>query len=181
MQLSLVESQLLALQDVAVAAARLTGPARDDSVQTTSLKLLLQRGFNLAVGGEPLRLLLLDTLGLRGRLLLLALLALASPAESLAVVCLVPLTEWGGVNLDDGTLGEGVRADEFVVGRVVGDDDDAGLAGAALGAPGKVASIETQSSVLVVTAASADDVNALGADTGVSALAATLESSLLPW
>jgi len=60
------------------------------------------------------------------------------------------------------------------------DTDDTGLAGAALRAPGKVARVETQSTVLVVATAGADDVNALGTDTGVRGLAAQLEGSLLP-
>lgn len=94
---------------------------------------------------------------------------------------LVPLTEGGGINLDDGGLGEGVGSDKLVVGRVVGDHDDTGLAGAALGGPGEVTGVETQSTVLVVAAASADGVNSLGADTGVGLLSASLESALLPW
>jgi hypothetical protein len=90
------------------------------------------------------------------------------------------LTERGGVDLDDGGAGQGVGTDELVVGRVVGDDNDSGLAGAALGGPGKVASLETEGTVLVVTATGADGVDSLGADTGVCSLAASLESALLP-
>jgi hypothetical protein len=63
---------------------------------------------------------------------------------------------------------------------VVGHGNDTSLAGAALGGPGKVARVETQGAVLVVAAASADGVNALGADTGVGTLAASFESALLP-
>lgn len=54
-------------------------------------------------------------------------------------MALVPLPEWRGVDLDDGTLDEGVGTDEFVVRGVVVDGDDAGLAGHALRAPGVVA------------------------------------------
>lgn len=94
---------------------------------------------------------------------------------------LVPLTEGRGIDLDDGGLGQGVGADQLVVGGVVGDDDDTGLAGAALRGPGKVARVETQSTVLVVAAAGADGVDSLGTDTGVGLLTAGLESALLPW
>lgn len=94
---------------------------------------------------------------------------------------LVPLTEGGGINLDDGGLGQGVGSDQLVVGRVVGDDDDTGLAGAALGGPGEVARVETQGTVLVVAAAGADGVDSLGADSGVGLLSARLENALLPW
>jgi hypothetical protein len=61
-----------------------------------------------------------------------------------------------------------------------GDGNDTGLAGDALGGPGKVTRVETQGTVLVVAAAGADDVDALGADTSVGGLATKLEGSLLP-
>lgn len=179
-QLPLVESQLLALENVAIAAARLAGTAGDDGVQATSLELLLNGVLDLALGGEALGLLLLDRLALLDLFLLDALSLLASTAKGLAVVSLVPLTEGGGVDLDDGGAGQGVGTDELVVGRVIGDGNDTGLAGAALGGPGKVARVEAEGTELVVTATGADGVNTLGADTGVGTLAASLESALLP-
>lgn len=184
MELTLVESELLTLEDVTVAATGLTGTAGDDSVQTTGLELLLNSGLNLSLGREASSLLLLDSLALLDLLNLLTLLGglslLTSTAKTLAVVSLVPLTERSSVDLDDGALGQGVGADKFVVGRVVGDSDDTGLAGAALGGPGEVARVETQGTVLVVTATGADGVNALRADTGVGTLATGFESALLP-
>lgn len=48
---------------------------------------------------------------------------------------LEPLSERSSVDLDDGGLGEGVRADEFVVGRVVGDSNYTSLLGDALRSP----------------------------------------------
>lgn len=184
MQLALVESKLLTLQDVAIAATRLAGTARNDGIQTTSLELLLDNGIDLAAGSVALSLLLLDGLALLDLLLGLALLGglglLASTANGLAVVSLVPLSERSGVDLDDGAAGQGVGTDELVVGRVVGDSDDTSLAGAALRGPGEVARVETQGAVLVVAAAGADGVDALGADTGVGTLAASFESALLP-
>lgn len=184
MQLLLVESQLLTLQDVAVAATGLAGSAGDDGVQATGLELLLDGGLDLAGGGEAGSLLLLNGLALLDLLDLLALLGglclLASAADGLAVVGLVPLSEGSGVDLDDGAAGQGVCADQLVVGGVVGDSNDTGLAGAALGGPGEVAGVETQGTVLVVTATGADGVNSLGADLGVGTLAASLESALLP-
>jgi hypothetical protein len=183
-QLALVESQLLALENVPVAATGLAGTAGDDGEKTTGLELLLDGVLDLALGGVASGLLLLNGLALLDILGVLALLGglglLASPTDGLAVVGLVPLTEGGGVDLDDGTLGQGVGADELVVGRVVGDGDDTGLAGAALGGPGEVARVEAQGAVLVVAAAGADGVHTLGANTGVGALAAGFESALLP-
>lgn len=179
-ELALVESELLTLENVSVGAARLPGTGGDDGVETTSLELLLESGVNLVVVGEAGGLLLLDGLALLDGLLLLALLLLAPAADGLAVVGLVPLTEGSGVDLDDGGLGQGVGADQLVVGGVVGDDDDTGLAGDTLGGPGEVTGVETEGTVLVVAATGADGVDALGADTGLRRLATKLESALLP-
>lgn len=181
MQLALVESELLTLQDVTIAATRLARARGHNSVQTTSLELLLEGGVDLAAALlKSLGLLLLDALGALDLLNGLALLLLAATAEQLAVVGLVPLTEGGGVDLDDGRLGESVCPDELVVGGVVGHADDADLAGGALGGPGEVTAVEAQGTVLVVAAAGADGVDALGTDTGLSRLAAALENALLP-
>ena len=183
-ELALVEGELLTLQDVTVAAAGLAGAAGDDGEQAAGLELLLDGALDLALLGEAGSLLLLNGLALLLLLGLLALLGglgtLASAADGLAVVGLVPLAEGGGVDLDNGGLGQGVGADELVVGRVVGDADDARLAGAALGSPGEVTGVETQGTVLVVAAAGADGVDALGANAGVGTLATGFESALLP-
>jgi len=50
-------------------------------------------------------------------------------------VGLVPLSEWGGIDLDDSGLGEGVCSDEFVVGWMVGHNNDTDLAGDSLRCP----------------------------------------------
>ena len=184
MELALVEGELLTLQDVAVAATGLARSAGDNSVQSTGLELLLNSCLNLALGSVSGSLLLLDGVALLHLLLDLALLGslslLASSADGLAVVGLVPLSEGGGIDLDNGGLGKGVGSDQLVVGRMVGDGDDTGLAGAALGAPGEVTGVETESSVLVVAATGSDGVDALRADTGVGTLATGFESALLP-
>jgi hypothetical protein len=103
-------------------------------------------------------------------------LGLASAAKGLTVVGLVPLTEGGGIDLDDGGAGQSVGADELVVGRVEGDTDDADLAGDTLAAPG--AGFETETTELAVTTTGADEVDTLGADSGVGGLTALLESSV---
>lgn len=118
-ELALVESELLALQDVAIGAAGLARTAGDDGVQTTGLELLLEGVVDLAGGGEASGLLLLDRLALLDLLEGLALLLLATTAERLAVVSLVPLTEGRSVDLDDGRLGQGVGTEELVARRVV--------------------------------------------------------------
>ena len=172
---TLVESKLLTLQDVSVAATALTGARGNNGVQTAGLELSLDGGLDLAVVSEASSLLLLDTVAL---LLLGGLsLGLASPADGLAVVSLVPLSEGGGVNLNDGRLGEGVGTDQFVVRRVVHDTNDTGLAGNALRSPREVAGLETEGTELAVTTTGTDKVDTLGADTGVGGLAALLEGS----
>lgn len=183
-ELALVESQLLTLQDVTIAATGLARSAGNNGVQSTGLELLLNSGLDLALGGKSSSLLLLDRVAFLHLLLNLALLGslslLASSAKGLAVVGLVPLSEGGGIDLDNGALGQGVGSDELVVGRVVGDGDDTGLAGAALGAPGEVTGVETEGTILVVATSGSDGVDALGTDTGVGTLATGFESALLP-
>ena len=60
------------------------------------------------------------------------------------------MSEWGGVNDDNGVLDEGLGSDPLVVGGVVHNVDDPGLAGDALGPPGEVPLVQTQSAVLLI-------------------------------
>ena len=71
-------------------------------------------------------------------------------------MCFVPLPERSGVDLDDGGFGEGVGADEFVVGGVEGYDDNADFASDAFRAPGEIAGIKAKGAILGVTAANTD-------------------------
>ena len=64
--------------------------------------------------------------------------------------------------------------------KLTRDSDHTSLAGATLGGPGEVTGVETEGTVLVVTTAGADGVNALSTNSGVSGLATRLEGSLLP-
>ena len=43
-------------------------------------------------------------------------------------MCFVTLTKWSGIDLNYSGFSEGVGADEFVIGRMEGDDDDADFA-----------------------------------------------------
>lgn len=173
---TLVEGELVTLQDVPIAATTLARTAGDDGVQTRGLELALNGGLDLSSSLVAVGLLLLDALALLHLLGLL--LGLTSATDTLAVVGLVPLAEGGGIDLDDGGLREGVCADQLVVGRVEDDSDDAGLAGNALTAPGEVSRVETQGAELAVASAGADEVDSLGADSGVGGLASLLEGAL---
>ena len=178
--LALVEGKLLTLKDITVNTSRLSWAGGDNSEETTSLELLLKSRLDLAVGGEALGVLLLNGLGLLLLLDHLTGLGLAATAEVGTVVSLVPLTEWSGIDLDDGGAGQGVGADQLVVGWMEGDTNDADLAGNTLRSPGEVAGVETESAELAVSSTGADKVNTLGTDTGVGWLAAGLECALLP-
>lgn len=111
-----VEVELLALKNVTVGAAGLARTRGDHGEETTGAELLLEvvvdLGVLLALGKDALDVVRL--LALVGGGLSLALLG-----DGLGVVGLVPLTEGGGVNLNDGRLDEGLGTEELVVGRVV--------------------------------------------------------------
>jgi hypothetical protein len=157
---SLVECQLLALQDVAVNPTALARPRAHDCIESTCLKLSLQRRFDLSAGLQPLLSLGLDALAdfgggdIRGGGT-----ALSSSANVGAVVCFVPGSEGSSIDLHNGGFGEGVGADEFVVGRVVGHDNDTDFAGDTFATPGEVAGFEAQGTIFGVTTASADEMD----------------------
>lgn len=174
---TLVEGELLTLQDVTITATALAGTAGDDGVETTGLELPLDRGLDLSASLDALCLLLLNAVALL-HLLSLRLL-LPSATERLAVVGLVPLPEGRGIDLDHGGPGEGVGTDEFVVRRVEGHSDDTDFAGDAFATPSEVAGIDAEGTEFAVSATSADEMDALGSNTGVGGLTALLESSVL--
>ena len=82
-------------------------------------------------------------------------------AQNLAVVRFVPLAEGGGIDLDNGVLDEGLGADELVVGGIVHDINDTGLAGNGFTAPAEGAGIQTQGTELGVATTDTDSVDAL--------------------
>lgn len=176
----LVESQLITLENVSIDTTALARSRADNGIQSSGLELTLQRRLDLPgllQTSLALGLYAVADLGLLG--LGGALLALASAADGGAVVSFVPGAEGSSVDLHHGGLGQGVCADEFVVGGMVGDDDDANLAGNALTAPGEVAALQTQGSVFGVATSGAHKMDSLVADTGVGWLTALLESSVV--
>ena len=68
----------------------------------------------------------------------------------------VPLSERIGINGDDAVLDDGLCSDKLIVGGVVDDIENSGLSGKGLGTPGEVASVDSQSSVLIVSTSSSD-------------------------
>ncbi len=158
LDLLVVEFEFLTLEDVTVTATRLTGAGADDGVQTTGGELIVDEGIDL---GKSLatRLLLQDAVGLFG--VSGSSIAGALLTQNLTVMRFVPLTEGSGIDLDNGALDKGLGTNEFVVGGVVDDVDDAGFAGNGFGAPAEGTGIQTESTEFGVASAGADGVDAL--------------------
>ncbi len=165
-----VELELLTLKDVAINTAGLTGAGRNASVETTSTELGLEALGELGAGGTRA--------GLGGLLDLLGGL-LSTLGGRNTVVSLKVLTERVSINLNNSGFGQGVGTDKLVVGGVVDDADDTGLARDALSAPREVAGLQTEGTVLLVTATGANLVDALGTNLGHGRLATQLELPLL--
>jgi hypothetical protein len=172
-----VELELLALKDVAIAAARLAGTAGDNGVETASGELVINMSINL---GELLAALNLakNTAGLLLLSLLGGLGALAL-AKGLTVVGLVPLAEGSSIDLDDGRLDKGLSTDELVVAGIVDNIDDTGLAADGLASPREVARVKTEGTLLDVTTTHTDGVDALNTELGIGSLTTKIELSLL--
>lgn len=124
------------------------------------------------LGQDVLRLFLVGSSGGGSSLTSLAL------AQVLTIMGLVPLAERGGVNLDDGRLDQGLGADQLVVGGVVDNVHDTGLAGHGLATPREGAGLKAHGALLDVATAAANSVDALGAQLGVGGLATQLELAL---
>lgn len=92
---------------------------------------------------------------------LLLSLRLSSSAQARSVVSLVPCSEGSSVDLHDGRLCKGVCSDEFVVGRVIGDDNDTGLAGDSFAAPREVTAVESETTVFCVATSNSDKMDSL--------------------
>ena len=174
---SLVESQLVALQDVSVTSSTLPWSTRNNSIQSSSLELPLQSRLNLTHLLESFLSLLLHRAADFLVFNRLSALGLSPPSDRRAVMCFVPCSEWCSVDLDNGRPCQGVGSDEFIVRGMESDNYDTDFAGNALGAPGEVAGLETQGAVFFVAAAGADKMDALVADSGVGWLAAFLKCS----
>lgn len=173
-----VEFEFLAFKDVAVNASRLAGAGRNAGEQAAGYESGSQFIFEFSVLAAALNL-SEEVLGLLFRFLGGILVGLLLFADFNAVVLLVPLLEGGSVDRDDAVLNKSLSALEFVVSGVVLNFQDFGLPGHLLGAPREVAVIHAQSTELAVAATALDGADALGADLGVSSLAAHFEEALL--
>ena len=170
-----IEVELVTLEDVTIGAAGLTWSGANASQQTTALELVNNRLLKDSVGvsGGELSLnvtRLLNLLWRWGGGLL---------AEINTVVLHVPLSEWGGIDLNNGVLGQSLSTNELRVGRVVDGIQDTGLVSDMLSWPDEVAGIKSDSAELAVTTTSSDQVDSLGTDLGIGGRATKLELPLL--
>lgn len=132
--------------------------------QTSGRELVLQSVLNLGelLAGQVLlhggsRTLLVQHVVLIGGVLLVL-----PAAQGQDVVALVPLTEGGRIDDNDGVLHQGLGAHQLVVRRVVHHIDDTGLAGSSLRGPGEVSDIQTEGTELDVATTGANRVDARG-------------------
>ncbi len=176
LDLFVVEFKFLAFQDVTIAATRLAGARSNNGVEATSGELIINKRINLGQVLASSNLFqqatrLLDGFGIFRSLTLLA--------QNFTVVRFVPLTEGGSIDLDDGALDEGLGTDKFVVGSVVDDINDTGLARDGFTGPGERTRVQTESAVLNITSTDTDGVDALLTELGVGRLTTEFELSLL--
>jgi len=177
-----VELQLLALKDIPISATRLPGSACDGCVKTTSSELCLQQGVNLGIFLPLVQATLcvvrqlfgLSVGGPRSWCLAFALLR-----DWLRVMRFVPLAERGSIDLDDGTLDEGIRTNKLVIGGIVNDANYPRLLGNMFRSPCKIARVKAKCTIFNIPPTHTDGVNALDAEFGVGGLTAELELSLL--
>merc|ERR1719167_1093836 len=181
LELSDVELELFAFEDVTISASDLAGTRRDGGEDTTSLELLLQQGINLC-GLSPVVVFLLRLLGpllVEERFVGFGEFDALLPAERRGVVGLVPLTEWRRVDGNDGVLDEGLGTHQLVVAGVVDGIDDTRFTGDRLRTPREVARVQSEGSSFDVSSSNSDQMDAVGADFGHRSRTTQLVLSLL--
>lgn len=116
-----------------------------------ALQVLLHNLFAALLGQHVVLVLLLGVLGV----------TLASQGQH--VVSLVPLAEGRGIDDHDAVLHQGLGSHQLVVGGVVHNIGDTGLARHSLGGPGEVSGFQAQTTELGVSTTGAHLVHAAGA------------------
>merc|ERR1719167_584255 len=168
LELSDVELELFAFEDVTISASDLAGTRRDGGEDTTSLELLLQQGINLS-GLSPVVVFLLRLLGpllVEERFVGFGQFDALLPAERRGVMGLVPLTERRRVDGNDGVLDEGLGTHQLVVAGVVDGVDDASFTGDRLRTPRKVAGVQSEGPPFDVATSDAHQMDSVRANLG---------------
>lgn len=173
----MVEFEFFSFQDIAVSTTALSGAGADAGEQS----LLSELVGNLGVNDSVLLAIFNSTLGSFGFSLLNLHVLSFLGGEVDTVVVGVPLREGSGVNLNDAVLDEGVGSDQLVVGGVVDDIEDSGLAGDSFGGPVEVTFLKPEGSELEVSSSDSDTSDSGGVrdEFGVGDGSGLLEGSLL--
>eukprot|EP00356_Strombidium_inclinatum_P010586 CAMPEP_0170479064 /NCGR_PEP_ID=MMETSP0208-20121228/421_1 /TAXON_ID=197538 /ORGANISM="Strombidium inclinatum, Strain S3" /LENGTH=228 /DNA_ID=CAMNT_0010751405 /DNA_START=109 /DNA_END=796 /DNA_ORIENTATION=+ len=173
-----VELELLALEDVSIAASGLSRSGRDAGEESTEVELVS----DLRVNDTLLSVVLDLSLDVTGLLFLsLSLLALFNLLlVQLNIVMLqVPLSEGVGIDSHNAVLHDGLGSNQLVVGSVVNDIQNSGLSGKGLGAPGEGAVVDLEGSSLDVATSGANESDSLSAELGGGRNSAHFELSFL--
>lgn len=94
------------------------------------------------------------------------------------IVSFVPLAEWSSINEHNSTLHKSLSTHKFVVGSVVDDIQNTGLASCDFSTPRKVTGIQAKSTELEVTTTDTNGVDTLMTKLGVSWLTSRFEFTL---
>lgn len=172
-----VELEFLALKDVTIETATLSGAGCDASEQVVLVELVHNLLLEL-VALAVLKLSLDVGRLLPGGTCLLSFFKLLL-VELDVVVLQVPLTERTGINTDNAVLNEGLGTDKLIVGRVVNNIENTSLARDGLRSPRKSTVINTESTVLVVGTTALHESDLLGTQFSHGGLAAHLKKTLL--
>lgn len=172
-----VEIKLSAFKNVAIETAGLSWAGGNAGEQVVGVELVGELGVDFTVGLSVLH----GGFYMAGPLLISA--GLIRFFNLLlvklnVVVLKVPLSEWGSIDSNDSVLNKGLSAHKFVIGSVVDNIENAGLATDAFGAPGESAGVDAESAVLEVATTTADERDLLGTKLGVCGHPSHLELSL---
>ena len=131
-------------QKMATFQPRLADPLTDAGVQSTTAELLFDEVVQLRVLLSSSQLLLDMSRPLDGCVLVDGTGSRSSSlgSDGLAVVLLVCNSERGSIDLDDGTLDQGICSDQLVVRGVKDDSQYTGLGGDVFRAPSEVATVK---------------------------------------
>lgn len=174
----MIKLKLFSLENVSISSSRLSWSRGDTSKNDSFRKLLKNLGilwvglseFGLDIirssGSSPVLNVEVELLGLLVRL-------------DSEVFLDEEILERSSIDFNDGVLDKGVGSDEFRIRWMESNRDDFGLVDSSLRLPNEVSSIESKSSVLMVTSSNSNLSDSFFADFGGSHWSSFLVSSFL--
>ena len=163
--LLLVELKFFSLQNVSVDTSALSWARRDASEQVSRVELVSHPLLKFAFLGYACQLSLGVTGPLHIRTSLIRFFKFLF-IELHVVFLEIPLSEWGGIDLHNGILHEGLRTDKLVVCGIVDSVDNTSFARDCFRSPGEVTVIIFEGSLLEISASSPDIDDSLGSNFG---------------